>query len=378
MRAERPSARWTAPLVGAVDAAVAVALPFGVLVLAALVAWAGLGAAAPWTVFLAGAADVWFLGHGVDVTVPASPAFPVTIALLGPALGTLLLGVRAGRRAVATALPGPAAAAGVLVVLLASALLLLLAKGAPAPVQALVLPALVYGAGLTAGLRPGRGLLRAGPLAAGLRGGAGAAAVVLAAAALAVVVLLATHLPAVVGLYESSSAGIAGGLALTVLQVALLPTVVVWAGAWLTGAGFALGAGSSVGPLGTAVGPLPSLPLLGALPQGVGPFGLAAILVPVLAGVGFGVALRLRADGPVGAGASALAAAVAGAVAGLLLGALSLAASGAIGPGRLATVGPDALQVAWRAAVEVGVGALAGVAAVRRRERGSGPAEGAR
>lgn len=375
VRADPAPARWAAPLVGAVDAAVAVALPFGVLLLAALVAWAGLGAAAPWTAFLAGAADVWFLGHGVDVTVPASPAFPVTIALLGPALVTVVLGVRAGRRAAATAVPALAAAAGVVVVLLASLLLLLAAGGAPAPVQALVLPALVYGGALLAGLRPGRGALRAGPLAAGLRGGAGAAAVVIAAGAVAVVVLLVTHLPAVVGLYESSSAGVAGGFALTVLQVAMLPAVVVWGAAWFTGAGFALGAGSSVDPLGTAVGPLPSLPLLGALPQDVGPAALAAILVPVLAGVGIGVALRLRADAPAGAGAWALTAGVAGAAAGLLLGALALAASGAIGPGRLATVGPDALHVAWRAAVEVGVGALAGIAAVRRRERGSEAAE---
>ncbi len=115
-----------------------------------------------------------------------------------------------------------------------------------------------------------------------------------------------------------------------------------------------------MGPLGTAVGPLPSLPLLGALPQHVAAFGLAGVLVPVLAGFGVGIALRLRGDAGPGAARLLGTALASGVTAGALLGLLSLAASGAIGPGRLAEVGPDALQVAWRAAVEVGIGALVG------------------
>ena len=302
--------------------------------------------------------------------VAATPAFPITLALLGPALVTVLAGVRAGRRAGRTAVPGLAIAAG-LVVVLAGSILLLLASATdgagPDRLQAVVLPVLVYGVAAVAGLLPGRRPTRSGPVAAGLRGGAGAAAAALAAGGVAVAVLLAVHLPSVVGLYESSSAGIAGGLALTVLQIALLPTVVVWAAAWFTGAGFALGAGSSVGPLGTAVGPLPSLPLLGALPQHVGGFGLAGVLVPVLAGFGVGIALRLRGDAGPGAARLLGTALATGVTAGALLGLLSLAASGAIGPGRLAEVGPDALQVAWRAAVEVGIGALVGSVVVRPR-----------
>jgi hypothetical protein len=171
------------------------------------------------------------------------------------------------------------------------------------------------------------------------------------------------HLTDVVGLYESVGAGIAGGLALTALQIVLLPTVVVWAASWLTGAGFALGAGSSVGPLGTFVGPLPSVPLLGALPHHAGAVGLAALLVPVLAGFGCGYAARRRADGasPLVVGL------VAGLGAGLLLGALAAAASGAAGPGRLAAVGPEPLRVALLATAEIGLPALLGAAVVRRR-----------
>ncbi len=347
---------------------------------AALVAWAGLGATGAWTPYLAAAGDVWFLGHGVDVTVPAAAPFTMTVALLGPALVTVLAGMRAGRRAAATALPGPAVAAGVAVAVVASVLLLLLChrrSAGPDSVQAVLLPAAVYLAGLLAGLLPGRGSARQGPLAAGARAGAGAVALTLAAGAVAVAVLLALHLPAVVGLYESSGAGIAGGLALTALQIAALPTVVVWAAAWFTGAGFAIGAGSSVGPLGTSVGPLPSLPLLGALPQGPGEYGLAAVLVLALAGVGVGVVLKVR--GHVGGGALPLitTSVVAGASAGVLLGLLALAASGAAGPGRLVEVGPDALQVAWRSAAEVGIGVLIGGAVVRRRPAGSADGTGA-
>jgi hypothetical protein len=348
-----------------------------VLAVAALVAWAGLGAAGAWIPYLAAAADVWFLGHGVDVVVPAATAFPVTIALLGPALVTALAGVRAGRRAGATALPVAAIGAGTVVVVVASVLLVLLTRSrtaGPDVVQAVLLPAAVYLAALLVGLLPGRRPARRGPVVAGLRAGTGAAALVLAAGALAVAALLAVHLPAVVGLSESSGAGVAGGLALTALQIAALPTVVVWAAAWLTGAGFSLGAGSVVGPLGTVVGPLPSVPLLGALPHDPGSYGVAFVLVPVLAGFGVGVALKLRGEHRGGALRLLTASVVAGVTAGALLGLLSVAASGAIGPGRLTEVGPDALQVAWRSAVEVGVAVLLGGAVVRRRP--AGPTEG--
>jgi len=91
----------------------------------------------------------------------------------------------------------------------------------------------------------------------------------------------------------------------------------------------------------------------------------------VLAGVGVGVAVKLRGDAGRGAPALIATSLVAGVASGALLGLLAVAASGAIGPGRLAEVGPDALQVAWRSAAEAGVGVLLGGAVVRRRAAGS-------
>jgi hypothetical protein len=57
----------------------------------------------------------------------------------------------------------------------------------------------------------------------------------------------------------------------------------VFALAWVSGSGFALGAGSQAGALATAVGPLPSIPVLAAIPAGPLDYGVVALVVPVLA-----------------------------------------------------------------------------------------------
>jgi hypothetical protein len=56
-----------------------------------------------------------------------------------------------------------------------------------------------------------------------------------------------------------------------------------------------------------------------------------------------------------------------GITAGLLLGVLAWASAGAIGPGRLAEVGPNPLVVGALAAVEIGIAACAGLIAGSRR-----------
>jgi hypothetical protein len=351
-------------------------VPLGLLAAVALLDWAATPAPRPgWSLFAGAAGTVWLIGHGVDVrfALPgiAAPVL-VTVAALGPALVTLLAAVRSGRRLAATVAPGLGFAAGVLITAAAGgglAAVIARPEASPSLLQAVLLPALVQAAGLAIGLggRASRPLAGAGAaLRAGLRLGAGSVAALLAVGALTVTALLLLSLPSVIGLAESLSAGPAGGLALTALQVTLLPTVVVWAASWIAGPGFAVGAGSSVSPLGTTVGPLPSLPLLGALPHQVPPVALAVVAVPVVAG--FVLALLLPGERPRGAAVLA-AVAIAGGTAGVLLGLLAAAASGAAGPGRLQTVGPDPLQVGLAVAAEVGVGVLLGlVCAPRRRE----------
>lgn len=105
-----------------------------------------------------------------------------------------------------------------------------------------------------------------------------------AGGALLLVVTLIWHWDDVVSLYQTLHAGAVGGLALTLLQLGLLVNLVVYSMAWSSGAGFALGTGTSVDLTGTNVGVMPSLPVLGALPHASEPWGYLALAVPLAAG----------------------------------------------------------------------------------------------
>ena len=331
----------------------------------AVLAWAGLGRPEAWTPYVSGAADAWLIGHGVDVrfALQGSP-FTVTVAALGPALITALCAVRAGRRAAATEAPTVAWVAQLVATLVASVVLLRVgtsAIAAPVAWQAVLLPLVVVALASLAGLRAGRPGTR--PLPAGVRAGLIAALLILAAAGVLLTVLLLARFADVVALDESLDAGPIGGLVLTCLQILAMPTFVVWAASWLLGAGVGLGTGSVTGPFVGEVGPLPALPVLGAVPVDPPAFAAVVLLVPVLAG--FFAAVLVRRGGaktgalPIGIGA--------GLVAAVVMGVLAAAASGAAGPGRFVAVGPDALLVAGLTAALVGLPALLGAAVVHPR-----------
>jgi hypothetical protein len=202
--------------------------------------------------------------------------------------------------------------------------------------------------------------------ATAVRGGAAAAFAVVAVSAVVVAALLGIQYATVITLYETLQTGIVGGVALTLGQLALLPNLVLWTASWLLGPGFAIGTGSSVSPLGTSVGPLPSVPVLGILPQGAFDLGYLGILVPVVVAFVAAVALSPRVSripepearrwswflaaglgmGVVGAGILALLAVISG---------------GAAGPGRLADVGPAAGWILLAAFLEIGIASVAGM-----------------
>lgn len=367
--------RVGAVVVGAIDGLIGVALPFAVLVALALLVWAGLGRPEAWTPYVGGAAVVWLLGHGVDVRFAlAGSPFTASITLLGPALITALCAARAGRRAAATGAPTNAWLAGIGTTAVASAVVLGLAGSGPAqPVawQAVLLPTLLVALASLAGLRAARP--GAEPIPVGVRSGLMAVALVVAASAIALTLLLLVRFADVIALDESIGAGPVGGLALTAAQVLAMPTLVVWAAAWLLGAGVTLGTGSVTGPFAAQVGPLPALPVLGAVPADPPAWAAAVLLVPVLAG--FTAAVLVRRGGatiravPLGA--------TTGGVAALLLGGLAALAAGSAGPGRFAAVGPDALVVAALALALIGLPAMVGAAVVRprlpRAPQGDGP-----
>ncbi len=99
-------------LFAAAEALLVVAIGIAIPLLMFTVLWATqFGFGPEWAIFYRAAVDVWLLGHGVDVTFALDPLlagslgmtgseapFTVTIALLGFALVTALLGARAGRR----------------------------------------------------------------------------------------------------------------------------------------------------------------------------------------------------------------------------------------------------------------------------------------
>jgi hypothetical protein len=171
--------------------------------------------------------------------------------------------------------------------------------------------------------------------------------------------------------------GVAGAGLLLLAQLAYLPNAVIWGIAYSLGPGFTFGTGTIVAPTGSALGRLPSFPLLVALPSGVHasvpPYLAAASLaLPYLAG-GIGGLLVIRA-----APASSIETAAAwGFAAGLLsaavLGVAAGAAGGPLGAGRLSAAGPSGWQVAAVAALELGVSAAvtAGTASWLRIRRGA-------
>lgn len=401
--------RTTVALLAALEALIVVAIGIAIALVPLTLLWAvQFGFAVDWSVFWQAAVDIWLLGHGTDLTVGLDPVtvarvgiagagdpFTVSLAPLGIGLVTVLLGARTGGRAADSG----AWVTGVLssvatVVVLSSIVTLTAVDGVVSPslLGGMLAPALVYLVGLAVGLIGAR--LRRGSMAVGgpigrllddlgdrlgahvlgllgaaLRGGAIVAAGVVGAAAVVVAVMLLVSFGTVVGLYESSGVGVTGGIAVTIAQLAYLPNLVVWCASWLLGPGFAIGVGTSVSPAATLLGPIPGIPVLGAIPTGDLPLGFLGLVVPVLIGFAGAAAVRpavVRAAAGrrlvLSLVATALGIAV---VAGVLLGALALVSGGAIGPARLEQVGPDALAVALAAVAVTAVSGLVGMASGR-------------
>lgn len=409
--------RTSVALLAALEAAIAALVGLGVVLVPLMLLWAvHFGLTLDASIFLRATADIWLLGHGVDLMVQldavtaeltgvagAGDPFAITVAALGFALVTLLFGVRVGRRSAAAGhgIAGVLASAAVMAAIGAG---LATAAAHPAATpsvwQAAVLPAFVIGLGATIGAvaetmrversgradaSPGPLLARwralpdfaAGVLTAAVRIGAGAALGIVAAAAVLVAVLIAADYATMVGLSQALGAGVDGGIAITVAELAVLPNAVVWASSWMLGPGFAFGAGSTVSPTGTLLGPVPGVPLLGVLPPEGASLGIVWLIVPLVLGfVGanlvwprFARTRDIRADAWWAPVAVAAAAAV---VAGLVTGLLAWWSGGAIGPGRLAVVGPDPWPVAFIAAATVFLGAVAGAFTARAMPRDGG------
>ncbi len=183
-----------------------------------------------------------------------------------------------------------------------------------------------------------------------LRAGTGIVAMLLAISAVMIALLLAVNWITVTRFYEGLQVSVLGGIMVTAGQLAVLPNLVIFGAAWLTGVGFQIGAGSIISPIATNIGPMPIFPIVGAIPAGQLSFGLIAVAVPLLGAFAATLLIKRHADEVRFEFASAWNAAISlglaiGFVAAVEMGILAAAASGGFGPGRLQTVGINPLMV---------------------------------
>ena len=392
--------RWLTAVFAGAETLLVLAIGVGIPLVTATLVWAAqYGFAADFVVVWRIAADTWLLGHGVDVTFTLAPetadalglagaGLPVdfTIALLGFALLTFLLALRAGRRVseaghpIVGGLAAVAVFAGGAIAIVVTALHV---DARPSIVQGVVYPTLIFAAGLAVGmatssLRPQREGsdrfsravkrireripidVRVG-VDGVVRGGVAAVAGLIALAGVVTALSIGIAFAQMIALYESLHAEILGGAVLTVAQLALLPNAVIWTASWLVGPGFAVGAGSSVSPFATSLGPVPPIPLFGAIPPESSPVAWMLLIAPLAAGLLAGVLTHRRISRVLRDWWAVLVGIAAGVLGGVMMGLLAAWSAGAGGPGRLVALGPDGLQVGIWAAVEFGVAIVVGM-----------------
>lgn len=350
-------------------------------------------------------AHLWLLSHGVPLDLAAAfgaSAGTMTLVPLGLSILPLLLCYRSGRRLARASYEGefliPVLSGSVTYALISSAMYGW-ASPHPQPLQALnaaLVPLGIVVAGLMwGGYREARSLSRMvgvdtaeqiSQMSQYSRWAGSYAWAVVRAAVVAFValvglgaVLLGIGILAgwsqIVATYQELHAGAVGDTAVTLLQLGFLPNLVIYAIAWSTGAGFSFGAGTSVGLTSSDAGTLPMLPILGAVPESMGTFGLVGLLVPLGAGAIAGwwflregedhldewVALKV----PFRPLSALISAVVLGMMTGIMtsFGALWLGwiSYGSLGIGRFTEVGAEPLTFAAHTALTVGAGVTFGM-----------------
>lgn len=363
---------------GGVGAASAAAIGLAMLTTLTLVGWI----AAPPTTFGDDIVDVfriavrmWLVGHHVELVTPDGRMglFPIGLLVL-PGLLLYHSGSRLVRACGLVRLRHAAQAALALASPYAAIAGTLALIGRDDTVQPSMLQALVTGfllaflAGGLGALRqllkerriPWRGVLAFLPLRlrAVVSGLFSASAVLAATGAALFFSGLAAGFPEAVETTRGLAPGVVGGVLLFVIQLLYLPNAVIFGVAYAAGPGFAFGADTVVAPTGVALGPLPELPMLAALPDnGPAPaLSLVTLLAPFAAGAVGGWRSLHGAPVPVNE-AAPLWGFICGIGTGVVWGGLSVLARGPLGADRLAEIGSSPWQVGVVVALEVGVSA---------------------
>jgi hypothetical protein len=182
-----------------------------------------------------------------------------------------------------------------------------------------------------------------------LRAAGVAAAVLLGTSTLLTVAALFHH-ATLVGDSIHGYGNASGRFAVAAISLLLLPNAVLFTTAYLTGSGFAVGAGTSVTLSGAHFGATPALPILAALPRDAASWPVVALAIVAGLGAGLLAGWRIRQDVGEELGVQVRAVLATGMVMGLAAAALAALAGGPFGPGRLAAVGPSP----WKVGVTVG------------------------
>ncbi len=423
--------RFIVAFLAAFDSVIAAAVGIAAVLAPLTLLWIfGFGGSAPWGVLWPAAVSVWQLGNLVPLHIRLPPeylavagigeseaAFLLSLAPLAFAGFTAVFAARSGARASRADAWMTGVVVGSLVFGGLTAGAALTARNPVAAVhlwQAVLFPTLVFavpallGAVVTEWREAGSGLIarvrdriEAAPRGWGevpgmvVRGSGVVLAGLIGVGALGVAVAIILGGGEVIALFEAANVDLVGVIVLALGQLVYIPTLVVWGVSYVAGPGFALGAGSSVSPGGTQLGIVPGVPILGILPEQQSPWMLLLALLPLALGAfaGWVVRSRLVAAAPSGEQTSpsgnrpwsaadaegdhepvsarlgiavGIALVSAGGVA-----LLSWVASGSLGPGRLADVGPAPGPVALAVGLEVLVGAA--ILLLSPRRRGSSP-----
>ena len=336
------------------------------------------------------AANLWFAAHGVEILIPAGEltgiefdAFSIAAMPLGVTLITVFLAYRLGSRlsssgSLVLGWTGGIASFGFVSLLVSQAANSEFAQAVQW--QAVFSPTLIFAITVILSSLIGKNFMIASAseqseaverrairsslgklkkslhwsirtvLDPAIRAGSIITLLMLIAASVLTAVLLAINWVEIIRLYEALQITILGGVVVTMGQLAILPNLVVYVAAWLIGPGFAIGIGSNVSPLGTNLGPLPAIPVFGAIPSETLERSIwVVLLLGLFSIIAMVIARRSTADirweYATGFAASASLAFGVALVASLQLALLAIFASGAMGPGRLQFVGVDPLAV---------------------------------
>jgi hypothetical protein len=387
--------------IAALEAAILVAISLGlVLVPLTLVWFLESNPEVDWLVAFRAASDFWLLSHGAGLVVPEGeilgilvPAFVVTLVPLGMTIWLARSFYNAGKRFIAARSLWPGWLGGSLVYGTAALGISTAAYDSaiyPIAWQGVFFPTILFMFFQVLGSLFGQpdeifegDILDQAPerdrvrqalssfrlrlhwsvrsiIGPAFRAGTAITVMLLMVSAFTIAVLIALNWIDITRLYESVQVSILGAVVLTLGQLALIPNLVIYGASWLTGVGFSIGAGSLISPLGSQVGPLPAIPVLGALPVGQLEFGMVSIAVVLLAAFIATLLIRKSADEIRFEFATAWTASISlglsiAFVTATQMGLLAFIASGSAGPGRLAQVGVSPWQVALVVFVEVGV-----------------------